>query len=156
MNIMVLNCGSSSIKYQLFKMEENRVLAKGVVEKIIDDCGCEEREFKANKIKIYSKEIEVIIPSNFETSKEYLEYVKNNIRTRWKLINPFTQELFNEYCKVKSDIKNGDMPTNKEAKEIINKQLKHLYGFFISGDISCCFDTHAKPIELIYKTYIKE
>ena len=34
MNIMVLNCGSSSIKYQLFKMEENRVLAKGIVEKI--------------------------------------------------------------------------------------------------------------------------
>ena len=34
MNIMVLNCGSSSIKYQLFKMEEDKVLAKGVVEKI--------------------------------------------------------------------------------------------------------------------------
>ncbi|MBN1252700.1 MAG: acetate kinase [Bacteroidales bacterium] len=34
MNIMVLNCGSSSIKYQLFKMEEERVLAKGIVEKI--------------------------------------------------------------------------------------------------------------------------
>ena len=34
MNIMVLNCGSSSIKYQLFKMEENRVLAKGIVEKV--------------------------------------------------------------------------------------------------------------------------
>ncbi len=34
MNILVLNCGSSSIKYQLFNFEQNRVLGKGVVEKV--------------------------------------------------------------------------------------------------------------------------
>jgi acetate kinase len=34
MKIIVLNCGSSSIKYQLFQMETKEVLAKGVVEKI--------------------------------------------------------------------------------------------------------------------------
>ncbi len=34
MNILVLNCGSSSIKYQLFDMREETVLAKGIVEKI--------------------------------------------------------------------------------------------------------------------------
>lgn len=34
MKIIVLNCGSSSIKYQLFEMDGNQVLAKGVVEKI--------------------------------------------------------------------------------------------------------------------------
>ncbi len=34
MKIMVLNCGSSSIKYQLFNMVSKTVLAKGVVEKI--------------------------------------------------------------------------------------------------------------------------
>lgn len=34
MKIIVLNCGSSSIKYQLFQMDTNEVLAKGVVEKI--------------------------------------------------------------------------------------------------------------------------
>ena len=34
MKIIVLNCGSSSIKYQLFKMSGNEVLAKGVAEKI--------------------------------------------------------------------------------------------------------------------------
>ena len=34
MKIMVLNCGSSSIKYQLFKMGENKVLIKGIIEKI--------------------------------------------------------------------------------------------------------------------------
>jgi len=34
MNILVLNCGSSSIKYQLFNIENNRLLAKGIVEKV--------------------------------------------------------------------------------------------------------------------------
>lgn len=34
MKILVLNCGSSSIKYQLFDMPEEKVIAKGLVEKI--------------------------------------------------------------------------------------------------------------------------
>ncbi len=34
MKIIVLNCGSSSIKYQLFDMTKQEVLAKGVVEKV--------------------------------------------------------------------------------------------------------------------------
>jgi acetate kinase len=34
MKIIVLNCGSSSIKYQLFDMTSAEVLAKGVAEKI--------------------------------------------------------------------------------------------------------------------------
>lgn len=34
MKIIVLNCGSSSIKYQLFDMEKERVLARGIAEKV--------------------------------------------------------------------------------------------------------------------------
>ncbi|MGC8823289.1 MAG: acetate kinase [Bacteroidales bacterium] len=34
MKIIVLNCGSSSIKYQLFDMEKVRVLARGIAEKV--------------------------------------------------------------------------------------------------------------------------
>jgi len=34
MKILVLNCGSSSLKYQLFDMDNEKVLAKGLVEKI--------------------------------------------------------------------------------------------------------------------------
>lgn len=34
MNILVINCGSSSIKYQLINREERKVLAKGLLEKI--------------------------------------------------------------------------------------------------------------------------
>ena len=34
MKIIVLNCGSSSIKYQLFEMPSQQVIAKGLVDKI--------------------------------------------------------------------------------------------------------------------------
>jgi len=34
MKTLVINCGSSSVKYQLFEMEPETLLAKGIVEKI--------------------------------------------------------------------------------------------------------------------------
>ncbi len=34
MKVLVLNCGSSSIKFELFSMKEERVLSKGAVEKV--------------------------------------------------------------------------------------------------------------------------
>lgn len=34
MKILVINCGSSSIKYKFFEMEKGRVLAKGIIEEI--------------------------------------------------------------------------------------------------------------------------
>lgn len=46
MNILVLNCGSSSIKYQVINMVEEKLLAKGLVERI----GGEETIFNYQKI----------------------------------------------------------------------------------------------------------
>ena len=37
MKILVINCGSSSLKYQLFDMEGEKVLAKGICESIATD-----------------------------------------------------------------------------------------------------------------------
>lgn len=37
MKVLVVNCGSSSIKFQLYRMPEEAVLAKGVVERIGED-----------------------------------------------------------------------------------------------------------------------
>ncbi|MEI6679866.1 MAG: acetate kinase [Mariniphaga sp.] len=34
MKILVINCGSSSIKYQFYSLQDSRILAKGIVEKI--------------------------------------------------------------------------------------------------------------------------
>ena len=37
MNVLVINCGSSSVKYKLFAMPDREVLASGVIEKIGED-----------------------------------------------------------------------------------------------------------------------
>ena len=34
MKVLVINCGSSSLKYQLFNMENEEVMVKGLVERI--------------------------------------------------------------------------------------------------------------------------
>jgi len=39
MKVLVINCGSSSIKFELFAMPEEKVLAKGIVEKIGEEVG---------------------------------------------------------------------------------------------------------------------
>ena len=58
MNILIINCGSSSVKYQLFCMRKMSVLARGIAEKI----GCRDSYIsyqKANasiRVKVYFKD----------------------------------------------------------------------------------------------------
>lgn len=60
MKILVLNCGSSSIKYQLFEMPSEQVLAKGVVEKI----GLSDSFMKHEKIGFDKQVITKDIPNH--------------------------------------------------------------------------------------------
>lgn len=39
MKVLVVNCGSSSIKYQFYQMPEKRVISKGLVERIGEESG---------------------------------------------------------------------------------------------------------------------
>jgi acetate kinase len=53
MKILVLNCGSSSIKYQLFDMSTKVVLAKGIVEKIgLKGSFLKNERFDGDKVKL--------------------------------------------------------------------------------------------------------
>lgn len=53
MKILVLNCGSSSIKYQLLDMSSSVVLAKGIVEKIgLKGSFLKNERFDGNKVKL--------------------------------------------------------------------------------------------------------
>lgn len=53
MKVLVLNCGSSSLKYQLFNMEDESVLAKGLVQRIgIDESYLEHQAGSNPKLKI--------------------------------------------------------------------------------------------------------
>ena len=52
MKILVFNCGSSSIKYQLFEMPEGKVLAKGLIEKIGEKISKAKQQAGDKEIKI--------------------------------------------------------------------------------------------------------
>ncbi len=53
MKILVLNCGSSSIKYQLFDIDQGSVLAKGIVEKIgLKGSFLKNERFDGDKVKL--------------------------------------------------------------------------------------------------------
>ena len=55
MKILVINCGSSSIKYQLYEMPEETVLAKGLLEKIGEEGSVLTHQINKNKIEIKKK-----------------------------------------------------------------------------------------------------
>ena len=74
MNILVINCGSSSLKYQLINMENEGVLAKGLVERI----GIEGARVKHTT----TGKDEVIIEETMPDHRKALELVLN------ALINP--------------------------------------------------------------------
>ncbi|QUI25692.1 acetate kinase [Vallitalea pronyensis] len=67
LNILVLNCGSSSLKYQLINMEEKKVLAKGICERI----GINDSQIKHTPI---GKEA-VIIKGDMPDHKNAVQYV---------------------------------------------------------------------------------
>lgn len=71
MNILVINCGSSSLKYQLIDMKDESVLAKGLVERI----GIEGSVIKHDTT---GKE-RVIIEEPMEDHKKALELVLNAV-----------------------------------------------------------------------------
>jgi len=52
MKVLVLNCGSSSIKYQLFDMPDSRVLAKGQVQRIGESLSKASQTTNGNEIVI--------------------------------------------------------------------------------------------------------
>ncbi len=75
MKILSINAGSSSLKYTLFEMPEEKVLVSGVFERIGLD-----KSFYSIKINGDKKEIEESLP-NHKTAFEILikELIKNNI-----------------------------------------------------------------------------
>lgn len=70
MNILVINCGSSSLKYQLINMDNEEVLAKGLVERI----GIEGSRVEHNT----SGKDEYVIEKPLKDHKEALEVVLKN------------------------------------------------------------------------------
>lgn len=71
MNILVINCGSSSLKYQLLNMNDEEVLAKGLVERIGID-GSKIKHEATGKEKL-------IIEEPMESHKDAIGYVLRSL-----------------------------------------------------------------------------
>ena len=79
MKILVLNSGSSSIKYQLFNMDNESVLAKGIVERIGIEDSFLEHEVNDEEIVIkedipnHSKGISLVIDALLDDNHGVLD-----------------------------------------------------------------------------------
>lgn len=73
MNVFVLNCGSSSLKYQLINMKNEKVIAQGLVEKI-----GEEISF----LKHTSNCDEIVIEENIKDHNQAIELVLEVLQSR--------------------------------------------------------------------------
>lgn len=69
MKILVLNCGSSSIKYQLIDMETKELMAEGIAEKIGEDIAL----FTYKSIKFTKKKREMVIDNHEQGLQLILE-----------------------------------------------------------------------------------
>lgn len=84
MNILVINCGSSSIKFQLFDMRTYKPLIKGTLEKI----GSNDSRLKLKYENIDDLEIAVKIT----THNEGLEYIFNFlVNSKYKIIDSLSE-----------------------------------------------------------------
>ena len=79
MKILVINCGSSSIKYQLINTEEKETLCKGLVERIGSVTSIIKQEFKGEKaikksivIDNHAAALKTIMEMLIEADNEYL------------------------------------------------------------------------------------
>lgn len=73
MKILVVNCGSSSLKYQLIDMETEKALAKGNYERI-----GENNSFLTHKVGEDSKKIEKAVKNHDEAIKIILDQLTDN------------------------------------------------------------------------------
>jgi acetate kinase len=70
MKVLVINTGSSSIKYQLYEMPESKVLAKGVVERIAEE---------VSKLAHYYTGKTHAVETKVQTHEEGMELILNTL-----------------------------------------------------------------------------
>jgi len=75
MKVLVINCGSSSIKYQLFEMSNESVIAKGLAEKIGLPEGCIDLKITGKEGKI---EVNLPLPNHSVALNKVMELMTEN------------------------------------------------------------------------------
>jgi acetate kinase len=73
MNVFVLNCGSSSLKYQLINMKNEKVIAQGLVEKIGEEISFLKHNYNCD---------EIVIEENIKDHNQAIELVLEVLQSR--------------------------------------------------------------------------
>ena len=112
MKILVLNCGSSSLKYQLINMETEEVLASGKYERIGED-----EAFITHKVN--GQKIEIKHPA--KTHEEAVDFtLKQLINPEYKVI-----DSLDEISAIGHRLVHGGEKINKSV--IIDDEVIHMY-----------------------------
>ncbi|OIQ58379.1 acetate kinase [Moorella thermoacetica] len=174
MKILVLNCGSSSVKYQLFDMEDESVLAKGLVERIGIDgsvlthrpAGKEklvrETEIPDHKVAIRLC-LEALTDPDYGVIKDYSEIgaighriVHGGTFPHSVLVDPSTKKAIGE-LEVLAPLHNGPALRGIEACEAILPGTPQVTAFdtaFHQGMPDYAY-TYSLPYELCQKHLIR-
>jgi hypothetical protein len=143
------NTETKKVKKGLGDLVEDGIKAIGA-DKLVDkdDCGCDKRKSILNKIVISSSEYCVIFPKKFDTSKDFIEFVNKNSKTKWTNTKCFTEEQYNYWTEFR-----------KEKGDLSQEQIKKLREIMIQlfsvdiGKPSCCVDQYINEVNKVYETY---
>ncbi len=109
MKILVLNCGSSSLKYQLFNMDDESVMAKGLVEKIgLSDSILTHQPANQDKVKIetsipeHGVAIELVVKALLDEKHGVIKDMKEIDAVGHRTIHGGTS--FTESCIITDDV----------------------------------------------------
>lgn len=109
MKILVLNCGSSSLKYQLFNMDDESVMAKGLVEKIgLSDSILTHQPANQDKVKIetsipeHGVAIELVLKALLDEKHGVIKDMKEIDAVGHRTIHGGTS--FTESCVITDDV----------------------------------------------------
>ncbi len=144
MKILVINCGSSSFKYQLINMDDGRALCSGLVERIGDAVGAlthkkapgtpDEKKFSREEpFKDHTAGMEAVMALLTDSEKGVIKDLKEIAAVGHRVVQG--GELFPTSCRVTAEVKKGiaelaplaplHNPANLEGIEVAEKLLPH-------------------------------
>jgi hypothetical protein len=126
---------------------------KTLVDKVTadEDCGCGDRKIKANRVKLFNKDVTVIYPEKYDSEKEFMSYLNNNKnknKKRFTAVRLFTEKQYNTWCEF-TDSK-GDL--NQSQISLIHEVYEQLFARTFKRQ-SCCYEGFINDINYVFNEY---
>jgi uncharacterized protein YfkK (UPF0435 family) len=115
------------------------------------DCGCDDRQAKANQIKVGTKTTCIIIPNEYNDLKDFLEQVNKKKGLSHRVVRAFTEELYYTW-KEFNNRKDKNLISWDQQRKILIPVYAHLFAIAYKPR-ACCTDSLINPINLVFDTY---